>query len=112
MPDAWQSAVFFFGGSETVGTPTPNPLARCWSGPTSVRSPSLVTCHSLERAMTSLWMNPAVDAAAERPAAATAGLRMAAGTPARAEIITKYLKIFTKRKLRHDSARVAIRSVG
>ena len=108
MPDAWQSAVFFFGGSETVGTPTPNPLARCWSGPTSVRSPSLVTCHSLERAMTSLWMNPAVDAAAERPAAATAGLRMAAGTPARADII----RSISKSKLRHDSARVAIRSVG
>ena len=43
--------------------------------------------------MTSLWMNPAVDAAAERPAAATAGHRMAGGTPARAEVITKYLKI-------------------
>ena len=89
MPDAWQSAVFFFGGSETVGTPTPNPLARCWSGPTSVRSPSLVTCHSLDRAMTSLWMNPAVDAAAERAAAATAGLPMAAGTPVRAEVLTQ-----------------------
>ena len=93
MPDAWQSAVFFFGGSETVGTRGRiRSLARCWSGPTSVRSPSLVTCHSLERAMTSLWMNPAVDAAAERPAAATAGLRMAAGTPARAEVFTQSIE--------------------
>jgi len=40
--------------------------------------------------MTSLWMNPTVDAAAERPAAATAGLRMAAGTPARAEVLTQW----------------------
>ena len=39
--------------------------------------------------MTSLWMNPAVDAAAERAAAATAGLRMAAGTPVRAEVLTQ-----------------------
>ena len=48
---------------------------------------SLVT---RSRAMTSLWMNPTVDAAAERPAAATAGLRMAAGTPARAEVLTQW----------------------
>ena len=54
--------------------------------------------------MTSLWMNPAVDAVAERPAAATAGLRMAAGTPARADII----RSISKSKLRHDSARVAL----
>ena len=46
----------------------------------------------------------ALDAAAERPAAATAGLRMAAGTPARADII----RSISKSKLRHDSARVAL----
>lgn len=50
---------------------------------------SLVT---RSRAMTSLWMNPTVDAAAERPAAATAGLRMAAGTPARADIVTHLIE--------------------
>ena len=59
--------------------------------------------------MTSLWMNPAVDAAAERPAAATAGLRMAAGTPARAELVTQSIETckrrnYIKSKLRHDSA--------
>ena len=39
--------------------------------------------------MTSLWMNPAVDAAAGRPAAASAGHRMAGGTPVRAEVLTQ-----------------------
>ena len=50
MPDAWQSAVFFFGGSETVGTPTPNPLARCWSVGSNKRALAF-SCHlSLARA--------------------------------------------------------------
>ena len=44
----------------------------------------------LVASMTNLWMDPAVDAASERPVAATAGLWMAEATPGRAEVLTQW----------------------